>query len=97
MVHGGQSYRKPYDSQFDYDPLPQGARIPEFTKFSSDQSRSTHEHIGQFLEQLGELAYREAFRVHLFSLSLIDTAFVLYATLPPNYIYSWRDLEKKIS
>jgi hypothetical protein len=40
-----------------------------------DQSRSAHEHIGQFLAQLGELADRDAFHVRLFSLSRTDTAF----------------------
>jgi hypothetical protein len=53
------------------------------------------EHIGQFLAQLGELADTEAFRVRLFSLSLTGTAFAWYATLPPNSILSWGDLEQK--
>jgi hypothetical protein len=83
MVPGGQSYRKPYDSRFDHHPYPQGTRIPEFAKFSGDQGKNTHEHIGQFLAQLGELADTEAFRVRLFSLSLTGTAFGWYATLPP--------------
>jgi hypothetical protein len=59
-----------------------------------DQGKSTREHIGQFLAQLGELADTEAFRVRLFSLSLIETAFAWYATLPPNSILSWGDLEQ---
>jgi hypothetical protein len=93
VSHGGQSYRQPYDSRFDYDPYPQETRIPEFTQFLGDQGRSTHEHIGQFLVQLGELVDKEAFRVCLFSLSLTSTAFAWYATLSPNSIYSWVDLE----
>jgi hypothetical protein len=36
IVPGGQSYRRPYDSQFDRLPYPQGTSIPEFAKFSSD-------------------------------------------------------------
>jgi hypothetical protein len=91
----GQSYQKPYDHQFDTVPYPQGARIPEFSKFSGENGRSTHEHIGQFLAHLGELADREAFRVHLFSLSLTCTAFAWYTALPPNYINFWNDLESK--
>jgi hypothetical protein len=35
------------------------------------------------------------FRVRLFSLSLTDTTFAWYTTLPPNYIYSWGDLQHK--
>jgi hypothetical protein len=95
IVPGGQSYRRPYDSKFDRLPYPQGTRIPEFVKFSGDQEKSTREHIDQFLAQLGELADTEAFHVRLFSLSLTGTAFTWYATLPPNSILSWEDLEQK--
>jgi hypothetical protein len=60
-----------------------------------DQGKSTREHIGQFLAQLGELVDTEAFSVRLFSLSLTVTAFALYATLPPNSVLSGGDLEQK--
>jgi hypothetical protein len=95
VIPRGQSYWKPYDSRFDYHLYPQGTRIPEFAKFSGDQGKNTSEHIGQFLAKLGELADTEAFRVRLFSLSLIETSFAWYATLPPNSILSWGDLEQK--
>jgi hypothetical protein len=91
----GQSYQKPYNHRFDTVPYPQGARIPEFSKFSGENGRSTHEHIGQFLAHLGELTYGEAFRVRLFSLSLTGTTFAWYAALPPNSINSWNELESK--
>jgi hypothetical protein len=91
----GQSYQKPYNHRFDTVPYPQGARIPEFSKFSGENGRSTHGHIGQFLAHLGELADGEAFRVRLFSLSLTSTAFAWYAALPPNSIDSWNELESK--
>jgi hypothetical protein len=91
----GQSYQKPYDHRFDIVSYPQGARIPEFSKFSGENGRSTHEHIGQFLAHLGELADGEAFRVRLFSLSLTGTAFAWYAALTPNSINSWNGLESK--
>jgi hypothetical protein len=87
----GQSYQKLYDYWFDTVPYPQGARILEFSKFS-DENGSTHEHIGQFLAHLCELANGEAFRVRLFSLSLTGTAFAWYATLPSDSINSWNDL-----
>jgi hypothetical protein len=67
---------------------PLGHRDP-FTR------KNMREHIGQFLAQLGELADTEAFRVHLFLLSLTGTAFTWYATLPPNSILSWGYLEQK--
>jgi hypothetical protein len=60
-----------------------------------NQGKSTREHIDQFLALLGELADTEAFCVRLFSLSLTGTAFTWYATLPPNSILSWGDLEQK--
>jgi hypothetical protein len=91
----GQSYQKPYNHRFDIVPYPQGARIPEFSKFSGENGRSTYEHIGQFLAHLGELADGEAFRVRLFSLSLTGTAFAWYVALPPNSINSWNELENK--
>jgi hypothetical protein len=91
----GQSYQKPYDHRYDIVPYPQGARIREFSKFSSENGRSTHEHIGQFLAHLGELADGEAFCVRLFSLSLTGTAFAWYAALPPNSINFWNDLGRK--
>jgi hypothetical protein len=97
IVPGGQSYRRPYDSQFDRLPYPQGIRIPKFAKFSGDQEKSTREHIDQFLAQLGELADTEAFHVCLFSLSLTGTAFTWYATLPPNSILSWGRFRTKSS
>jgi hypothetical protein len=90
-----QSYQKSYNHRFDTVTYPQGARIPEFSKFSGENGRSTHEHIGQFLAHLGELADGEAFRVPLFSLSLTGTAFAWYAALPPNSINSWNELESK--
>ena len=84
----GQSYRKPYSHRFDTVPYPQGTRIPDFSKFSGEGGKSTHEHISQFIAHLGELADGEAYRVRLFSLSLTDTAFAWYAALPPNSINS---------
>ena len=68
---------------------------PNLQNFRVIKGKNTREHIGQFLAQLGELADTEAFRVRLFSLSLTGTAFAWYATLPPNSISSWGDLEQK--
>jgi hypothetical protein len=52
--------------------------------FFGESGRSTHEHVCQFLAHLGELADGQAFRVRLFSISLIGTAFAWYVTLSPN-------------
>jgi hypothetical protein len=91
----GQSYRKPYSHRFDTVPYPQGTRIIDFSQFSGEGGKSTHEHINQFIAHLGELADGEAYRVRLFSLSLTDIAFGWYTTLLPNSINSWEELERK--
>jgi hypothetical protein len=70
-------------------------RIHEFSKFSGESDRRTHEHVGQFLAHLGKFDDGEAFRDCLFSLSLTSTAFAWYAALPPNSINSWNVLESK--
>jgi hypothetical protein len=70
-------------------PYPQEARIPNFSNFFVEGGKSTHEHVSPFLAHLGELADREAYHVHLFSLSLIVTTFACYKTLLPNSINSW--------
>jgi hypothetical protein len=89
-----QSYRKPYSHWFDTS-YPQGTRIPDFSKFSGEGGKSTHEHISQYIAHLWELADGEAYRVRLFLLSLTNTAFVWYTTLPPNSINSWEESERK--
>lgn len=61
----GSSYRKPYDHRFDTIPYPPGTKVSDFSKFSGESGRSTHEHIDQYPTQLEELADREAFRVPL--------------------------------
>jgi hypothetical protein len=56
-----QSYQKPYNHRFNIVPYPQGTRMPDFSKFSGESGKSTHEHVSQFLAHLGELADREAY------------------------------------
>jgi hypothetical protein len=90
-----QSYQKLYGHRFNTVSYQQGARIPEFSKFSSEGGRSTHQHVDKFLAHLSELADGEAFCVHLFSLSFTGTAFAWYAALPHNSINSCNDLESK--
>jgi hypothetical protein len=69
------SYRKLYPSSFDSVPYPIGWHCPEFVKFNEDDSKTTCEHVSQYLAQLGEASAIEKIRVHLFSLSLTDNAF----------------------
>jgi hypothetical protein len=46
------TYRKPYPSHFDFMKAPDGWKVPDFNKFSGDDSKSTMEHIGMFLAQM---------------------------------------------
>lgn len=47
-------YQKLYPSHFDWAPSPPKFRFPDFIKFSGEDSRSTREHVSQYLAQLGE-------------------------------------------
>jgi hypothetical protein len=49
-AHGcAKSYRKPYPEFFDSVPYPRGFRVPDFVKFTREDSRTTYEHVGQYL------------------------------------------------
>ena len=48
------TYEKPYPTSFDLVAYPTSFRLPEFVKFSGEDTRSTFEHISQYLAQLGE-------------------------------------------
>ena len=49
-----RTYQKPYPTSFDSVAYPAGFRLSEFVKFSGEDTRSTFEHISQYLAQLGE-------------------------------------------
>ena len=70
-----RTYQKPHPAVFDTDAYPVDFRLPEFIKFSGEDTRSTFEHISQYLVQLGEAGSINELKVHLFSLSLTGTAF----------------------
>ena len=86
--------KKPYPMSFDTVTYPTGFRLPEFVKFNGDDSKSTFEHISQYLAQLGEAGSINKLKVHLFSLSLTGTAFSWFSSLAPNSITSWEQLEQ---
>jgi hypothetical protein len=64
-------------------------------KFNGDDSKTTWEHVSQYLAQLGEASAIEEIRVCLFSLSLTGNAFSWFASLPVNFIRTWEQLEQK--
>jgi hypothetical protein len=72
-----------------------GWRVPDFTTFNGEGSRTTWEHVSQYLAQLGEAGSVEALCIQLFSLSLIGTAFAWFSSLPAHSIYGWEPLEQK--
>jgi len=90
-----QSYQKPYPMSFDMVNYLAGFRLPEFVKFSGDDSKSTFEHVSKYLAQLEEASSINELKVRLFSLSLIGTAFSWFSSLAPNSITSREQLEQK--
>ena len=83
------SYQKPYPMSFYTVIYPAGFRLCEFVKFHRDDSKSTFEHVSQYLAQLGETSSIKELKVRLFSLSLTGTAFSWFSSSAPNSITSW--------
>jgi hypothetical protein len=90
-----KTYQKPYLSIFDSVPYLAGWRVPDFIKFDGEGSRTTWEHMSQYLAQLGEASSIEVLRVRLFSLSLTGTAFAWFSSLPAYSIYGCEPVEQK--
>jgi hypothetical protein len=67
--------------------------VPDFLNFTSTDTRTTHEHIGQFLAQVNDVGVTDVHRVRLFPLSLSWTAFNWFTSLSPNFIDNWPSLE----
>ena len=42
-------YQKPYPAEFDFISYPAGWRVSEFNKFNGDDSRTTWEHVSQYI------------------------------------------------
>ena len=89
------SYKRPYLEWYDLVALFINYRLPEFAKFTGQDSTSTIEHVSRYLIQLGEASIEEAHRVRFFSLSLLGPAFTWFSSLPVNSIVNWANLEKK--
>ncbi len=87
-------YRHPYPEWFERVTLPNRFKVPDFSKFSGQDSVSTYEHACRFLAQCGEASAVDALRVRLFPLSLSGSVFTWFSSLPCGSINSWADLEK---
>jgi hypothetical protein len=91
----GRTYQKPYPQFFDTIPYPRVFRVPNFVKFTGEDSKTTYEHIGQFLAQVSDFGINDVHKIRLLLLSLSSTAFNWFVSLPPNSIDIWDHLEQK--
>ena len=89
------SYKRPYPEWYDLVALPTNYRLPEFAKFTGQDSISTIEHVSRYITQLREASVEEAHRVCFFCLSLPGPTFTWFLSLPVNSIVNWVDLKKK--
>ncbi|XP_050909192.1 uncharacterized protein LOC127122963 [Lathyrus oleraceus] len=73
---------------------PLRTKIPKFTKFAGDTTKSTVEHVARYLIEAGDMSNNESLRVKLFPSSLTNNAFTWFTNLPQNLIHSWNQLER---
>jgi hypothetical protein len=90
-----RSYQNPYPEYFDTIPYPRGFWVPDLAKFTSDDAKTTYEHIGQFLAQVNDVGITDVQKIRMFLLSLTGADFNWFTSLPPNSIDSWVSLEQK--
>jgi hypothetical protein len=91
----GRLYQKSYPNYYDQFPYPRGYRVPEFSKFSGEDDKTTLEHVGQFILQCGEASANDAIKLRMLPLSLSGIAFTWFISLAPNSIFTWAQLEQK--
>jgi hypothetical protein len=91
----GRVYQKPYPDYYDQLSYPRGYGVPKFSKFSGEDGKTTLEYVGQFILQCGEASANGMLKLRMFSLSLADTAFTWFTSLPPNSVFTWAQLEQK--
>jgi hypothetical protein len=51
---------------------------------SGSDSKTTYEHVGQFLDQVNDVGINDVHKIRLFPLSLPGTAFNWFVSLPAN-------------
>jgi hypothetical protein len=90
-----KTYQKPYPEFFDTMPYPRGFRVLDFVKFTGEDSKTTYEHIGQFLAQVSDYSITDVHKIRLFPLSLFGTVFNWFVSLAPNTVNTWEHLEQK--
>ena len=83
-----RTYQRPYPENYDYVAYPQGFKISKFVKFTDDYSRTTLEHIGQFIIQYGEVSTNDIYKLRSFALSISGVAFIWFISLPTNSVFT---------
>jgi hypothetical protein len=81
-----RTYQKPYPEFFNNVPYPRGFWVPDFAKCTGSDSKTTYEHVGQFLAQVNEIGINDVHKVRLFPLSLSGMTFNWFAYLPANSV-----------
>jgi hypothetical protein len=84
----GHVYQKSYPDYYNQLSYPRGYRVPEFSKFSGEDGKTTLEHVGQFILQCGEASANDALKLTMFPLSLSSIAFTWFTSLAPNFIFT---------
>jgi hypothetical protein len=87
--------QKLYPDYYDQLHYPRGYRVPEFSKFSGEDGKTTIEHVGQFILQCGEASANDALKLRMFPLLLSGIAFTWFTSLASNSIFTWAQLEQK--
>ena len=77
---------KNYPENFDSISYPQNYKVPEFIKFTGEDSRTTWEHVSQFNAQMGIYGSLDHLKIRMFPLSLSGTAFSCFSELAPNSV-----------
>jgi hypothetical protein len=55
--------------------------VLDFANFTSDNARTTYEHVGQFLAQINDVSITDMHKIRLFSLSQSGTTFNWFMSL----------------
>jgi hypothetical protein len=88
-------FQKLYPDYYYQLPYPRGYRVPEFSKFTGEDGKTTLEHVSQFILQCGTASANDMLKLRMFPLSLSDTAITWFTSLAHNSIFTWAQLEQK--
>jgi hypothetical protein len=69
--------------------------MPDFAILNGDGSRSTLDHIGQFITEYGEASFINNCKLRFFPLSLSAVAFTWSISLLPDLVYIFSNLQHK--